>query len=99
MPFRTPYALCAGGHFGWDHKWGRNISEVGLGDLGATLASRKPDPGPTQIWITNRDTLTSVQVVYVYSNPSTAWFIGFANKPVWPSNFPYGFNVEPDAPV
>lgn len=82
-----------------DHKWGRNVSDYGLGDVGATLAARvlvtpwlvvtnAPRSDGTQDWwfVPSADT------------PDTAYF----QEPFTPSavgHFPYGVLVEMDGPL
>lgn len=82
-----------------DHRWGRNISTYGVGDLGATLAA--PYTGLPRLILTNvRHPVTRrplVAILPVFSPPYYTY-----NHTVVPdidANFPYGVDVEPDAPV
>lgn len=82
-----------------DHRWGRNVFEFGLWNSGATLAARFRPPASNVI-LTNALTplgqALQVYLVpyggsYVYVFEPTVLMIG--------TKFPYGNNVDPDAPV
>lgn len=73
--------------------------ESGLGDFGATLAARYLGfPGEPWWWICNR----GPSLAYIVNcPPDTAGgipFTVFAGLRITP-HFPYGYPVEPDAPV
>jgi len=82
-----------------DHKWGRNITDLGLGDLGGTMCS--PFLGLPQAGVINfKPTPTS----------HLEFFIGPAGAPLridlatvldvgGVHHFPYGRPVVPDAPM
>jgi len=82
-----------------DHKWGRNVIDLGLGDLGATLAARNPS-FPQQVWYN-----------VTYAGGSMCWYALtpldtndpyiFGVGPVVPAgtHFPYNRPVEPDVPL
>ena len=79
-----------------DHKWGRNVTELGLGDVGATLAARVI--GSPHVAITNakRDDGTVDWWFYpTVDTPDLAYF-RFPFTDVAHGNFPYGHQVEPD---
>lgn len=82
-----------------DHKWGRNITEYSLGDLGASMCSRwRRRAGAWEVVI-NKLFFGQVHVFVVPDDNQFA--IGdFVSTAVPPgTHFPYGFPVEHDAPV
>lgn len=82
-----------------DHNWGRWVSEYNVGDTGATLASYYHVSGGTAV-LTNEYVGTNFCVIWFYgSDMSVPMARNIVNKyPGFP-NFPYGWEVEPDAPV
>lgn len=82
-----------------EHEWGRNITTYGVGDCGATMCSRVLSGSFNQI-LTN--SLTSGGLALVWELPSLvnpSYGLGtFIRLPGHP-NFPYGYNVDPDAPL
>jgi hypothetical protein len=82
-----------------DHKWGRNVLDLGLGSTGATICSRYPATpqfvltnapgfagGTKQLWIISLDT-------------DAPWEVHSVGFPPSLGNFPYGEPVEPDLPM
>lgn len=82
-----------------DHEWGRNVTELGVGGTGATLAARRlgfpniiltnapgPVPGSRQAFLFYPDTDFPMTDAYYY-------YLGGA------TSFPGGWAVEPDGPV
>lgn len=82
-----------------EHDWGRNVTEFGLGDLGATMAAIYPFP--PAIYLTNRefgpDAFIGTQQVPTDTSPRIS-FYPYPKMPGHP-HFPYGWAVTPDAPV
>lgn len=82
-----------------DHKWGRNVTEYGIGSFDCTLCARRLDLD--NFYVTN-STYASGFMVWFFRLPAdehSPYIIGVA--PVVPpgKNFPYQWDVEPDAPV
>lgn len=82
-----------------DHKWGREVFKTGLGDMGATLASRSLAPFGN-VWVTNAIASPGVALAVIVpldTAPDDTYFaFGFGTGGL---HFPYGFDVEPDGPV
>lgn len=82
-----------------DHKWGRNVTLYGLGDLGASLASYFPPPFLPRYVLTNarrgkqflltRIPLDTEAYELLWITP------GFFQK----LTFPFDLHVEPDEPL
>ena len=82
-----------------EHKWGRNVSEYGVGSLGATLAARLLGE-PHVIVTNNQDVPTHVFcVVEALLFPDSPFGYAYLGKVPGHPNFPYGLPVEPDGPV
>lgn len=82
-----------------DHEWGRNVTEFGLGDMGATLAGLKPGP-PLAYYVINapgHGFYLVTQQVPTDTSPQYTYF-GIPIPHLHP-HFPYGEHVNPDAPV
>lgn len=82
-----------------DHKWGRNVLEFGCGDFGATLCSRFPGPPGPIIGITNVTVGNSAYWFTIPLNPDLPMTFQLVGKLPGHPHFPYGWAVEPDAPV
>lgn len=82
-----------------ESNWGRNVSDLGLGDLGATLAARLLD-APQYIF-TNVTSLSTIPLVAVFQLPDMAddpYATAVASR-LPGSHFPYGYDVEPFVPL
>lgn len=82
-----------------DHKWGRNITTYGLGDLGATVCSRFLGSG--LVVFTNSWRADIGRFLAAVKTPDgEAWVFTYGYEPVpGHPHFPYGWPVEPDAPA
>lgn len=82
-----------------DHKWGRNVSLYGLGDIGATLAARFLS-GPGTVVLTNAHRIPGTYEVSQVTGDNRIVLSTFT-VPWFAPHFPYqwGASVEPDAPV
>lgn len=92
-----------------EHDWGRAVVEYGVSTLGlevggprfgpVTLASRMLTGFPGRI-LTNLPTGLSnaVQTVILPNTADTQYFFGLVAK-AGNQHFPYGYAVDPDAPV
>jgi len=82
-----------------DHKWGRLVDDLGLGNSGCNLAShfvgfpgliitneKVPFTDQCRVWVVDPDE-------DIPFSPSYLGIVGFHPR------FPYGFNVVPDEPV
>lgn len=82
-----------------EHRWGVNVTKYGLGDTGATLAACIP----------TNPTIVLVNVILPGGDRTLVWRVPADTQPNTPyfsldvarlqPNFPYGFSVEPDAPM
>ena len=82
-----------------DHKWGRNVTEKWLGDLGATLAARSLVHTPGT-WITNAKLGHKLwRVVFIPTDTSLPMQLHALNSTDAQPHFPFWVNVEPDGPV
>ena len=82
-----------------DHSWGRNVAFYGIGDAGATVASRYLVVTDALHVISNsaRPKWGILWIIPPDTEPDTTIFgIEFNGAGL---NFPYGFEVEPDAPL
>lgn len=82
-----------------DHEWGRNITEMGLGDLGATITARYTGPGGVDRWLLNTKLPTQRWFAQLSVFEPTRWIIGIAASGGPFGSFPYGYAVDPDGPV
>lgn len=82
-----------------DHRWGRNITDYGLGDLGATMASPLHDR-PQELHL-NVLAYGGTKALYaqVPTDTSTPYTIAAVDPRPGHPHFPYGYWVDPDAPV
>lgn len=82
-----------------DHSWGRNVADLGLGALGATLAARfLVFTGPWYLINADRGAPTAVVVrVPLDTEPFLQYL--FTTVPKGVANFPYGYPVTPDVPL
>lgn len=82
-----------------DHSWGRNVTETGLGDTGATLVAYLLPPSPYKV-VTNAGTRTGRMVFWnIPLNPAIPMSKTELNVGIRPPHFPYGLSVTPDAPA
>lgn len=82
-----------------DHKWGRNVTLFGLVGTGCTLASRYPVPNHN-FCVTNEyidGVHHRIWQIPADTQPDLAYFAFTTTG--GPAHFPYGQQVEPDAPV
>lgn len=82
-----------------DHSWGRNVSDVGLGGLGATLAARYHEFAFGDWYVTNEPAGAEVRVWRVVLDPASDVFYSWAMRPKLAPHFPYGLDVDPDVPL
>lgn len=82
-----------------DHKWGRDITTYGVGDLGATVCSRFPGGSVTVVLLNVRVSPTKCLQAVISSDMNNPMQIQerIHNRP--DLNFPFGLAVEADAPV
>lgn len=82
-----------------DHSWGRNVADLGLGGLGATLAARL-NMVAGDWYILNRDRRAPTAVI-VAIPPDMGPVIQyvFSSLPKLVPNFPFGYSVDADVPL
>lgn len=81
-----------------DHKWGRDVFNYGLGDLGATLCSRF-HPLDLRIVVTNASG-SGAEVIAFQVPADTLSDAPYTQVGFFPTapHFPYGLIVDDDAP-
>lgn len=82
-----------------DHKWGRDVLELGMVSTGATLAARYVTQ--PHIVLTNAPGFAggTRQLWFTHPNTDLPWVVHSVGFPPGLGNFPYGEPVEPDGPV
>lgn len=81
------------------HRWAQNVADYGLGGLGATIASRVLS-GTGAGWIMMNDHAVSGNLAALLpAFPHLPYQIARIPGVVGHPHFPYGREVEPDAPV
>lgn len=82
-----------------DHKWGRNVTLLGVGGTGCTLAARRLDSPFIDIVTNELSGTGSARIWRVLAFlPFDGLYLPQSVGPVT-GNFPYGIPVEPDGPV
>jgi len=82
-----------------EHRWGRNVWAYELGSTGATLAARCLE-FPQPFVITNETPFGPTARFWLPpTHTSDGTWVPLAFTKRTDTNFPYGFRVEPDAPV
>jgi len=82
-----------------DHEWGRNITELGLGDLRASMAAHQLDVTPDNVYMLNNLRFGFYMNAHTVAPEHVRWHFNFVNPVPGHPHFPYGRSVEPDAPV
>lgn len=82
-----------------DHRWGRNIQIYGLGSFGITLCSRILGAIGTKVLINRLTAGGDAIIVHVPADTRPDDPYTYEVVARYTEHFPYGFNVEPDAPV
>lgn len=81
-----------------DHKWGRNITSIGLGDLGATMCSYVLGSDVTVLTNARLDGTDRFLSAQWHADTQT-WATTYGIPKLIPgSNFPFGWTVSPDGP-
>lgn len=82
-----------------DHEWGRTITEQGLGDLGATIGSAVH--GTFGAYLINSTMAEAGRCIIMHNPTDTSVVVTLAEVSKVPGHvhFPYGYGVDPDAPV
>lgn len=82
-----------------DHKWGRNIYDLGLGSLGATIAARWL-PAPRFVVTNVRGPFNTALWAVLPVGDNQAYDFQWIPTGALPGmNFPWFWAVEPDEPV
>lgn len=82
-----------------ESKWGREVFDQGLIDIGASLASRL-SLFPPRYFLTNAPANPGFCIVAVLPAETPIYYqIGQMVKRVQGTNFPYGWDVDPNVPL